>query len=135
MRPLPTVSRLPLAAVTALASLTVPGIAHGAEDDLPVAAEPPRVVPILVADTYYAYHDAPPNGRTATLMTTGSRHNEISVSEREQAATVNAKIAEVKTARDRQLKELDQRKTSLEQSYDEQIATQLDPIMNEGQRQ
>jgi DNA-directed RNA polymerase subunit beta' len=60
--------------------------------------------------------------------------DEINVSEREQASTVNAKIAEVKTARDRQLKELDQRKTALEQSYDEQIATQLDPIMKEGQR-
>jgi len=60
--------------------------------------------------------------------------DEISVSEREQAATVNAKIAEVKTGRDRQLKELEQNKTSLEQSYDEQIATQLDPIMKEGQR-
>ena len=60
--------------------------------------------------------------------------DEINVSEREQAATVNAKIAEVKMARDRQLKELDQRKTALEQSYDEQIASQLDPIMKEGQR-
>ncbi len=60
--------------------------------------------------------------------------DEISVSEREQAGQINAKIAEIKTGRDRQLKEIEQRKVQLEQSYDEQIASRLDPIIKEGQR-
>ncbi|MEJ5223567.1 MAG: DNA-directed RNA polymerase subunit beta' [Anaerolineales bacterium] len=60
--------------------------------------------------------------------------DEISVSEREQAAQINARIAEVKTNRDRQIKELDQRAAELERSYDEQIASRLDPVIKEGQR-
>jgi len=60
--------------------------------------------------------------------------DEISVSEREQAAQINAKIAEIKTSRDRQLKEIDARKAAIEQSYDEQIASRLDPMIKEGQR-
>jgi DNA-directed RNA polymerase subunit beta' len=60
--------------------------------------------------------------------------DEISVSEREQAAKINARIAEVKTSRDRQLKDVEQRRASLSESYDEQIATRLDPVMKEGQR-
>jgi hypothetical protein len=53
--------------------------ARAAEDDLPVGNENPRVVPVLVADTYYAHHDPPPAGRSATLASTGSRHNEIAI--------------------------------------------------------
>ncbi len=60
--------------------------------------------------------------------------DEISVSEREQATQINTRIAEVKTSRDRQLKELDQRQRELERLYDEQIATRLDPVIKEGQR-
>ncbi len=60
--------------------------------------------------------------------------DEINVSEREQAAQINAKIAEVKTRRDHTLADLTQRRTALEQSYDEQIATRIDPIIKEGQR-
>ncbi len=60
--------------------------------------------------------------------------DEISVSEREQAAEINAKIAEIKIRRDRTLADLNQRRTVLEQSYDEQIATSIDPIIKEGQR-
>jgi DNA-directed RNA polymerase subunit beta' len=60
--------------------------------------------------------------------------DEISVSEREQAGQINAKIAEVKKARDVQLKEIENRKSSLESSYDEQIAARLDPIIKEGQK-
>jgi len=55
--------------------------------------------------------------------------DEISVSEREQAAGVNAKIAEVKTRRDHRLNELNQKKSVLEQGYDEYIAEQLDPVI------
>jgi len=60
--------------------------------------------------------------------------DEISVSEREQAASVNAKIAEIKTARDHQLNDLTQKRTTLEQSYDENIAEEMDPIIKEGQK-
>ncbi len=60
--------------------------------------------------------------------------DEISVSEREQAADVNAKIAEIKTRRDHRLSEINQKKSSLEQGYDEYIAEQLDPVIREGQK-
>ncbi len=60
--------------------------------------------------------------------------DEISVSEREQAGQINAKIAEVKKSRDVELKEIAGRKTSLESSYDELLASRLDPIMKEGQK-
>ncbi|MBI4730971.1 MAG: DNA-directed RNA polymerase subunit beta', partial [Chloroflexi bacterium] len=59
---------------------------------------------------------------------------EISVSEREQAAVINAQIAEIKTARDKKLAELNQRKAELERQSDEQIATRLEPVIQEGQR-
>ncbi|HEX2696386.1 MAG TPA: DNA-directed RNA polymerase subunit beta', partial [Anaerolineales bacterium] len=60
--------------------------------------------------------------------------DEISVSEREQAAGVNAKIAEIKTKRDHKLNDIHQKQTSLEQGYDESIAEQLDPVIKEGQK-
>ena len=60
--------------------------------------------------------------------------DEISVSEREQAAVINSKIAEIKTARDKKLAEIQQKRTDLEHQYDEQIAVKLEPIIQEGQR-
>ena len=60
--------------------------------------------------------------------------DEISVSEREQASVINAKIAEIKTARDKKLAELAQKKTELERQFDEQTALKLEPIIREGQR-
>ncbi|PWH16130.1 MAG: DNA-directed RNA polymerase subunit beta' [Anaerolineae bacterium] len=60
--------------------------------------------------------------------------DEISVSEREQASAINAKIAEVKTRRDQTVAELNQRKGDIERSYDEQIASRLEPVIQEGQR-
>ena len=60
--------------------------------------------------------------------------DEISVSEREQAAQINAKILEVKVGRDKKIAELNQRKTDLETRADEQIALQLEPVIQEGQR-
>lgn len=60
--------------------------------------------------------------------------DEISVSEREQGAEVNAKIAEIKTRRDHRMGEITQKRTSLEQGYDEFIAEQVDPIIKEGQK-
>ena len=60
--------------------------------------------------------------------------DEISISEREQAAGVNAKIAEIKTQRDRTIADLNQKRAGLEQGYDENIAEKLDPIIKEGQK-
>ena len=60
--------------------------------------------------------------------------DEINVSEREQANQINTKILEVKTGRDRKLAEFNQRKTDLETRADEQIALQLEPVIQEGQR-
>ena len=60
--------------------------------------------------------------------------DEISVSEREQASVINAKIAEIKTARDKKLAEIAQKKTELERQFDEQTAARLEPIIQEGQR-
>src|SRR5690349_20635901 len=59
--------------------------------------------------------------------------DEISVSEREQAAGVNSQIAEIKTRRDQKLNELKQKQANLDQGSDENIAEQLDPIIKEGQ--
>ncbi len=58
----------------------------------------------------------------------------ITTVEREQATKINAKIAEVKAERDRSKNELQQRKTKVEQHYDELIAEKLDPIIKAGQR-
>ncbi|MEW5939301.1 MAG: DNA-directed RNA polymerase subunit beta' [Chloroflexota bacterium] len=60
--------------------------------------------------------------------------DEISVSEREQAAGINARIAEIKTQRDHTLNELNQRKAALESNYDEVVADRLDPVIKEGQK-
>ena len=60
--------------------------------------------------------------------------DEISVSEREQAAGVNSKIAEIKIKRDQRLNDINQKRTALEQGYDEAIAEQLDPVIKEGQK-
>ncbi|MEW6083378.1 MAG: DNA-directed RNA polymerase subunit beta' [Chloroflexota bacterium] len=60
--------------------------------------------------------------------------DEISDTEREQAAGVNNKIAEIKTKRDHTLAEINQKRTNLEQGYDEVIAEKLDPVIKEGQK-
>jgi DNA-directed RNA polymerase subunit beta' len=60
--------------------------------------------------------------------------DEISVSEREQASGINARIAEIKTKRDHTISELSQRKSALESNYDELVADRLDPVIKEGQK-
>ncbi len=60
--------------------------------------------------------------------------DEITVSEREQATSINSKIAEIKTKRDHTLNDLRQKSTNLEQGYDEAIAERLDPVIKEGQK-
>jgi DNA-directed RNA polymerase subunit beta' len=58
----------------------------------------------------------------------------ITVAEREQATKVNARIAEIKAGRDRDLSDLQQQKASVEQSFDETLAAKLEPIIQAGQR-
>ncbi len=60
--------------------------------------------------------------------------DEISVSEREAGSQINAKILEVKLARDRRLEELQAQRADLQARADEQIATRLEPVMQEGQQ-
>ena len=60
--------------------------------------------------------------------------DEISDTEREQAAGVNAKIAEIKTKRDHTVADINQKIANLEQGYDEVIAEKLDPVIKEGQK-
>ncbi len=60
--------------------------------------------------------------------------DEISVSEREQAAEINTKIAEIKVLRDQKINGLNQRKAEIEHSYDEQVASRIEPVIQEGQR-
>ena len=59
--------------------------------------------------------------------------DEISVSEREQAAEINSKILDVKTSRDKRLAELQQTKKEREERADEQIANRLEPVVQEAQ--
>ncbi len=59
--------------------------------------------------------------------------DEINVSEREQATSINSKIAEVKIGRDKKLAEFQTQKTSIDERYDEETATKLDPVIKEGQ--
>lgn len=58
----------------------------------------------------------------------------IITAEREQGARINAKIAEVKAARDRKLHEAQERKEELEAKFEEELAEKLEPIIKAGQR-
>src|SRR5512136_2562070 len=60
--------------------------------------------------------------------------DEISVSEREQASVINAKIAEIKQERDRKIEDLHQKKADMESRAEEQIAAKLEPVIQEGQK-
>jgi DNA-directed RNA polymerase subunit beta' len=59
--------------------------------------------------------------------------DEISVSEREQATQVNARILEVKQGRDRRIEELRSQIKEIEDRREEQIAQQLAPVMRDAQ--
>lgn len=59
--------------------------------------------------------------------------DEISVSERELIEKVNLQIADVKKARDRQLKEFDAQAEALNKEYDEKAAALFEPMISEGQ--
>jgi DNA-directed RNA polymerase subunit beta' len=59
---------------------------------------------------------------------------QLATTEREQNTRVNAKIAEMKSMRDHRTNELQTEQDAIETRYNEEIASQLAPIMNEGQR-
>ncbi|HSO27211.1 MAG TPA: DNA-directed RNA polymerase subunit beta', partial [Anaerolineales bacterium] len=60
--------------------------------------------------------------------------DKIFVGEREQASKVNARIAEEKAKRDRDLAELSQREKATEERYNERVTEELDPVIQGGQR-
>ncbi|MCX8061354.1 MAG: DNA-directed RNA polymerase subunit beta', partial [Anaerolineales bacterium] len=60
--------------------------------------------------------------------------DKITQAEREQAARINQQIAEIKAERDRELRELHERRHQLEAHFEEQLAEKLDPIIKAGQR-
>ena len=59
--------------------------------------------------------------------------DEISVSERELSEQLNQKIAETKKKRDARLKEIDSQKASIENEYDEKVASLFEPVISAGQ--
>jgi len=59
--------------------------------------------------------------------------DEISFSEREQATQINARILEVKQARDRKIEELKKQQKEIQDRREEQIASSLAPVMRDGQ--
>mgnify|MGYP001077811152 CR=1 FL=1 len=60
--------------------------------------------------------------------------DEISVSERELGEQINAQIAEIKKLRDDQIVELKTKTDTVISSFDEQIASRFEPVIQEGQR-
>ncbi len=58
---------------------------------------------------------------------------EIENAEREQATRINARIAEIKALRDQQIDELQGQIEEIENRYNEEVASRLDPILKEGQ--
>ncbi|MFN2196826.1 MAG: DNA-directed RNA polymerase subunit beta' [Anaerolineales bacterium] len=58
----------------------------------------------------------------------------ISVTEREQAAKINARIAEVKAGRDKHISDMQAQKAAVEQKYDDKVAEEIEPVMQAGQR-
>ena len=59
--------------------------------------------------------------------------DEMTVSEREHADLINRKILDIKKDRDQIVADLNQQKKDLKSRADEQIATKLEPVIQEGQ--
>jgi len=58
----------------------------------------------------------------------------IALTEREQGAKINARIAELKAEREQAITALNQRKADIEQKFDEKIAKEIEPQVKAGQR-
>ncbi len=59
--------------------------------------------------------------------------DEISVSEREKATQVNARILEIKQNRDKRIAELMKQRQDMQARADDEIASKIEPIIQEGQ--
>jgi DNA-directed RNA polymerase subunit beta' len=59
--------------------------------------------------------------------------DEINDTERQQASSINAKILDVKSGRDKKIAEFMQKKADIESKADEQTASRLEPVIQEGQ--
>ncbi|MEA5076938.1 MAG: DNA-directed RNA polymerase subunit beta', partial [Anaerolineaceae bacterium] len=59
--------------------------------------------------------------------------DEINVSEREQANSINSKILDVKQSRDKKIAEFNAHRKEIESRAEEQIAARLEPVIQEGQ--
>ncbi len=59
---------------------------------------------------------------------------EINVSEREQAGTINSKIVEVKKARDARIAELNAQKENVEKLSEDEFSSRWEPVTQEAQR-
>ncbi len=60
--------------------------------------------------------------------------DEIARLEKEQADSLNQRIAQLKANRKKRLEDLEERKRKVRQSFDEQVAAQIEPVIQEGQR-
>ncbi len=59
--------------------------------------------------------------------------DEIGRLEKEQADGLNQRIAQIKANRKKRLEDLEERKRQVEESFSEDVATRIDPIIREGQ--
>ncbi len=60
--------------------------------------------------------------------------DEILTMEREQANSLNQRIAQLKSNRKKRLEELEERKKKVEENYADEVATKIDPVIREGQK-
>ncbi|MCJ7513702.1 MAG: DNA-directed RNA polymerase subunit beta' [Anaerolineales bacterium] len=60
--------------------------------------------------------------------------DEILALEREQADSLNQRIAQLKANRKRRLEDLEERKKTVEETYAEEVAGKIDPVIREGQQ-
>ena len=60
--------------------------------------------------------------------------DEVARIEKEQTDSLNQRIATIKANRKKRLEDLEERRRKLKESFDEEIASQIEPVIQEGQR-
>ena len=60
--------------------------------------------------------------------------DEVARLEKEQTDSLNSRIATIKANRKKRLEDLEERRRKLKESFDEEIASQIEPVIQEGQR-
>jgi len=60
--------------------------------------------------------------------------DEVARIEKEQTDSLNQRIATIKANRKKRLEDLEERRKKLKESFDEEIASQIEPVIQEGQR-